>query len=86
MNESLLNQDLRELHSVLADLKKIEQKQTSLRWNFWRGVFYGFGAFIGSVVLTAAVVYFLTHISIDGSTVVGRFINNLIQSAADKTK
>lgn len=86
MNESLLGQDLRELHTALKSLETLQRKQASLRWNFWRGVFYGFGAFIGSVVLTAAVVYFLTHITIDGSTVVGRFINDLIQSAADKTK
>ena len=49
----------------LADAVKLlgdnQKKEFSLRWNFWRGVFYGFGFFIGSAILAAILIYILTR-------------------------
>jgi hypothetical protein len=79
-NEELLRDDLKQLQNILDDLNKYQKRQASLRWNFWRGVFYGFGFFIGSVLLTAALVYVLGHLGTDGNSVFGRFIENIVET------
>jgi len=75
----LLKDDLHDLHTVLYDLKKSQKKQSSLKWNFWRGVFYGFGFFVGSAILVSLVAYVLRHIGADGDSLLGEFIQGVIQ-------
>lgn len=75
----MLKEDLHELHLILDDMRKYQQKQSSLRWNFWRGVFYGFGFFIGSAILVSALAYVLKHIGADGNTTFGRIIKDVVE-------
>ena len=76
---SLLNEDLQDLHEVLEKLKDYQKKQSSLRWNFWRGVFYGFGFFVGTSILVSLLVYGLNHIGADGNTWLGRVLKEVIE-------
>jgi len=78
--ESRLSTDLEELHNVLLDLKKIYLRQTSLLWNFWRGILYGFGFVIGSAILTTFLVVVLTHLGIRDDSAIGRLIDNIVSS------
>ncbi|MFH0912263.1 MAG: DUF5665 domain-containing protein [Patescibacteria group bacterium] len=53
-----------EIHNKkLDELMKLQEKQASLHWNFYRGIFYGFGFFIGSVLLIGVVIYILSFIN-----------------------
>jgi hypothetical protein len=84
-SEKLLSDDLRDLHEVLSELKHYWKKQSSLRWNFLRGILYGFGFFIGSAIIAAGVVYFLTHLGLDGNSFLGGLIEKIV-NIVDSTK
>lgn len=60
-----------ELKQALERLTNEEKKLASLRYSFWRGVFNGFGIFIGSVVLVAGFLYALSYFA--DAPVVGHF-------------
>lgn len=47
----------------LDRLIELQDKQASLRWNFYRGVIYGFGFFIGSALLIGIIVWLLSSIN-----------------------
>jgi hypothetical protein len=68
----------------LIDIRSLQKKQASLGWNFWRGVFYGFGVFIGSVILVAAVVYVLTRLNIDNNSMIGQLIDRIVSVMQSK--
>ena len=51
-----------ELKFYIKRLAKYERKLSSLSWNFWRGVVYGLGFFIGSAILAAVLIYVLSRI------------------------
>lgn len=74
-----LQDELRELRSVILQLNKLQKRQISLTWNFWRGVLYGFGFFIGSAILATIIIYILSHLQINENTVFGNFIENILK-------
>lgn len=69
----------KDLQESIENLAKYEKKLSNLSWNFWRGVIYGFGFFIGSAILAALLIYILSRLE-NGSTI-GTFIHNIIESA-----
>ncbi|HOX40609.1 MAG TPA: DUF5665 domain-containing protein [bacterium] len=80
--ESEFHKNLKELHSVLLDMKKYQEKQSSLKWNFWRGIAYGLGFFIGSALLTTILVYILRSIGGEGPIgQIAQFFTDLFQQA-----
>ncbi|MFH1088762.1 MAG: DUF5665 domain-containing protein [Patescibacteria group bacterium] len=60
----------------LDELIKLQEKQVSLRWNFYRGIIYGFGFFVGSVLLIGAVIYILSFINT--IPMIGEFTSQII--------
>ena len=60
----------------LEELIILQKKQTSLRWNFYRGIIYGFGFFVGSVLLIGAVIYILSFINT--IPMIGEFTSQII--------
>jgi len=76
---SLFNSDIDQLYRVLVQIRDIEKRMVSLRWNFWRGVVYGLGFFVGSVLLTALLVYGLSNLNLNGDSSFGRFIQNIAE-------
>ncbi|MBU1092107.1 hypothetical protein KJ836_00260 [Patescibacteria group bacterium] len=69
---------MKDLHDQkLDELIRLQDKQTSLRWNFYRGIFYGFGFFIGSVLLISIVVYILS--SINTVPLIGEYTVKIIE-------
>ncbi|MEI8143418.1 MAG: DUF5665 domain-containing protein [Candidatus Berkelbacteria bacterium] len=74
-----MQDELRELRSVIHQLNKNEKRQLSLSWHFWRGIFYGFGFFVGSAILATIIVYSLSHLQINENTVIGNFFENVLR-------
>lgn len=60
-----------DLKQALERLTNEEKKLASLRSSFWRGVFNGFGVFIGSVVLVTVFLYGLSFFA--DAPIVGHF-------------
>jgi hypothetical protein len=72
-----------ELRKSIIVLTKYERKLSSLHHSFWRGVFYGFGFFIGSAILAGLFIWVLSHIG--GDTYFGRLIERIVD-IVDKTR
>jgi len=51
------------LNQQLSKMIALKEKQLSLWQNFLRGVFQGFGVFIGSVILIGILIYLLSFIN-----------------------
>jgi len=77
-SESLLLKELKDLRVAMIDMGKYWKRQTSLRWNFVRGVIYGLGFFIGSALLTASIIYILTQLAGTDSNF-GRLLENIVE-------
>jgi hypothetical protein len=77
-SEKMLSADLRDLHEVLNEVKHYWKKQSSLKWNFLKGIIYGFGFFIGSAVIVGFLLYLLTRLNISSDSLLGRFIRDFI--------
>jgi hypothetical protein len=74
-----------ELKKVMEELVIQEKKIASVRWTFVRGIFYGFGAFVGSVFLVALLLYALSAFA--DVPIVGHFfsrLRDLFDGAANK--
>lgn len=61
---------------LLHDLVIQETKNASLKWNFLRGIFYGFGVSIGSVILVALFLYILSLFA--NTPVIGEFFKRIM--------
>lgn len=66
-----------ELKYYTKQLARYERNLASLSWNFWRGVIYGFGFFIGSAILAAVLIYVLSKIQ--GWAYIGDVIKQIIE-------
>ncbi len=66
-----------DLKYYTRQLARYERKLSSLSWNFWRGVVYGLGFFIGSAILAALLIYILS--GIEGWGNIGKFVHDIIQ-------
>lgn len=51
-----------DLQKLVKSLVRYEHKLTSLSWNFWRGIVYGLGFFIGSAMIAAILIYILSRV------------------------
>jgi len=84
-SEKMLSEDLRDLHDVLSELKLYWKKQSSLRWNFFRGILYGFGFFVGSALIAAGLLYLLSNLGADSNSFFGRLIQNIVDIVEKKS-
>lgn len=66
-----------ELIYHIKKLEKYEGKLSSLWWNFWRGIVYGLGFFIGSALLAAVLIYVLSKIQ--GWAFIGDYIKKILE-------
>ena len=74
-----------EIIKTLNELVVQEKKNNSLRATFLRGVFSGFGVFVGSVLLAALFIYLLSLF--DTAPIIGRwisFVNDTIKRSTGK--
>jgi hypothetical protein len=53
----------KELQASIEKLNKTETKLASIRWNFARGIVYGFGFFIGGTLLVAILYYLAAQVT-----------------------
>lgn len=83
-SEKLLIKELKDLKVVLTEVKIYWKKQSSLRWNFLRGILYGFGFFIGATLIAAVFLFALTHLSINSNSAAGKIIQAIINFAESK--
>lgn len=72
----------RELINAIKNLSNYEKKISSLRWNFFRGIIYGFGFFIGSAILAAMMILILSRINTD--SFIGRAIQRIVEVAEEQ--
>lgn len=79
-SEELLIKELKELRTVLIKVQEYWRKQSSLRWNFFRGILYGLGFFFGSAIIATALVYTLSHLGISGESAFGRMIQKIVET------
>jgi|GEM_PF-1260525 len=78
-NETLFRKDLEDFRTIIAEIRIYQKKQASLKWNFWRGVFYGFGFFVGSALIATALVYILDKISVNGNGFFTEIIRKIVE-------
>ncbi len=79
MNENNeIKSETKELAAALHSLAKYKKREISLSWNFWRGVFYGFGLFVGSALLAAILIYVLAALAA-GDNNVAHFFRNIYE-------
>jgi hypothetical protein len=64
-----------ELKKALEDLTAQERKTASLRWTFLRGIVYGFGVFIGSILLVALFVWILSKLNT--APIIGDYVSRI---------
>lgn len=76
-------QNENQLNDSLEKLTKATEKSASVRWAFFRGIFYGLGFFIGSAILAAGLIYIFSKI--EGWGFIGNFIGE-IMSTSEKIK
>lgn len=69
----------KDLKESLERLTYYENKLASLKWTFWRGIFYGFGFFVGSVVLAALFIYILSLF--DTAPIIGEYVSKILNAA-----
>lgn len=70
-----------ELNESIKTLTKYEKKLASMKWAFWRGVVYGFGFFVGSVILVTALLYVLNKIQPNSNNFLSNFIQKVVETA-----
>lgn len=66
-----------EFSKLVKQLVKYEKRISSLWWNFWRGIVYGLGFFIGSAILAAILIYVLGQV--EGQGFIGRNFKDIIE-------
>lgn len=54
---------MQEAESETKRLTRTIQRSNSLSWNFYKGVFYGFGFFIGSAIVVALIIFILDFLA-----------------------
>jgi hypothetical protein len=68
-----------ETSELTAAIKKLDEKQTkivSLPWNFYRGMIYGLGFFVGGTLLVGFLLYLMSMF--DTAPVVGDYISKIL--------
>ena len=68
-----------ELKQSIDKLRKTQENLVSLKWNFFRGVLYGFGFFVGGTMLVALLIYVLSFFNT--APVIGQYISHVLNVA-----
>lgn len=71
-----------ELKEALAYLAEQERKTASLRFTFLRGIVYGFGFFIGSILLVALFVWLLSKLNT--TPLIGNYTDQIYNAIKQK--
>jgi polyferredoxin len=66
-----------ELKESIVKLEKAQNKANSLSWNFYKGVIYGLGFFIGGTLLIGVIIYVLSFF--DTAPIVGDYVSKILQ-------
>lgn len=67
----------KELKKELANLNLALHRSNSLGWSLLRGIFYGFGVFVGSALLVGLLLFILSRI--EGWAYIGRYAHNILE-------
>jgi len=70
-----------ELNQSVKVLIRYEQKLASMKWAFLRGVFYGFGFFVGSVILVTIFLYVLNRLHLENDNFLAKIILKIVENA-----
>lgn len=73
-----------ELEKSLTKLEEAINKQNSFRSSFWRGVFNGFGFFVGSAILTAVLILILAKLP--DTNPIGHFLHSIVDVVNENRK
>lgn len=65
-----------DLREAIEKLEASQAKVVSLPWNFYRGIFYGVGFFVGGTLLVGLIIYILTFL--DTAPIVGYYISKIL--------
>lgn len=65
-----------DLQQAIEKLEITQAKSVNLAWNFYRGIFYGVGFFIGGTLLVAIIIYVLTLF--DTAPLVGDYVSKIL--------
>lgn len=71
--------ETKDLKESIDTLEKTESKLVSLKWNLYRGIFYGLGFFIGGTILVAFLLYILSFF--DTAPIVGEYVSKVLHFA-----
>lgn len=65
-----------ELTKAIKELDKKQQKVVSLSWNFYRGIFYGLGFFVGGTLLVGGILYLMSLF--DTAPIIGDYVSKVL--------
>lgn len=65
-----------ELKKSLDKLEETQAKLASRKQSFLRGVYYGFGFFVGGTLIVALIIYLLSFF--DTAPIVGEYISKIL--------
>jgi len=65
-----------ELRDAMRKLETAQTKNLSLSWNFYRGIVYGFGFFIGGTLLIGVIIYVLSFF--DTAPIIGEYVSKIL--------
>jgi len=65
-----------ELRDAIRKLEAAQSKSLSLSWNFYRGIVYGLGFFIGGTLLIGFIIYILSFF--DTAPIIGEFVSKIL--------
>ena len=65
-----------DLQEAIKQLEDAQNKANSLSWNFYKGVVYGFGFFIGGTLLIGVIIYVLSFF--DTAPIVGDYVSKIL--------
>lgn len=65
-----------DLKDAVDKLEAVQEKTVSLPWNFYRGVFYGVGFFVGGTLIVGVIIYVLSLFNT--APLIGDFITKIL--------
>ena len=75
---------LEKIEKTNNDLAAATWKSASVWWTLLRGIISGFGVFIGTVLLTAILIYVLSKV--EGWAYIGRYAHNVLEIISQSSK
>ena len=65
-----------ELAEAVKELNTNQQKVVSLSWNFYRGILYGLGFFVGGTLIVGSIIYLMSLF--DTAPVIGDYVSKVL--------